>query len=187
MATTVDLNCDMGESFGAYKIGLDEEVAKYISSANVACGFHASDPVVMDKTVKILKENNVNLGAHPGYPDLMGFGRRNMNVSPADAKAYVMYQIGALSAFAKANGLKIQHVKPHGALYNTPARTMRCQRRYAREYTKLTRALYFSVFQAVKCLKPPPTPVLNAPRRFLPTGRMRRMALLLQGQSRAQS
>ena len=119
MATTVDLNCDMGESFGAYKIGLDEEVAKYISSANVACGFHASDPVVMDKTVKILKENNVNLGAHPGYPDLMGFGRRNMNVSPADAKAYVMYQIGALSAFAKANGLKIQHVKPHGALYNT--------------------------------------------------------------------
>ena len=77
MATTVDLNCDMGESFGAYKIGLDEEVAKYISSANVACGFHASDPVVMDKTVKILKENNVNLGAHPGYPDLMGFGRRN--------------------------------------------------------------------------------------------------------------
>ena len=107
MATTVDLNCDMGESFGAYKIGLDEEVAKYISSANVACGFHASDPVVMDKTVKILKENNVN------------FGRRNMNVSPADAKAYVMYQIGALSAFAKANGLKIQHVKPHGALYNT--------------------------------------------------------------------
>lgn len=140
MATTVDLNCDMGESFGAYKIGLDEEVAKYISSANVACGFHASDPVVMDKTVKILKENNVNLGAHPGYPDLMGFGRRNMNVSPADAKAYVMYQIGALSAFAKANGLKIQHVKPHGALYNTPARTMRCQRQYAREYTKLTRA-----------------------------------------------
>ena len=119
MATTVDLNCDMGESFGAYKIGLDEEVAKYISSANVACGFHASDPVVMDKTVKILKENNVNLGAHPGYPDLMGFGRRNMNVSSADAKAYVMYQIGALSAFAKANGLKIQHVKPHGALYNT--------------------------------------------------------------------
>ena len=73
-------------------IGLDEEVAKYISSANVACGFHDSDPVVMDKTVKILKENNVNLGAHPGYPDLMGFGRRNMNVSPADANAYVMYQ-----------------------------------------------------------------------------------------------
>lgn len=187
MATTVDLNCDMGESFGAYKIGLDEEVAKYISSANVACGFHASDPVVMDKTVKILKENNVNLGAHPGYPDLMGFGRRNMNVSPADAKAYVMYQIGALSAFAKANGLKIQHVKPHGALYNTPARTMRCQRQYAREYTKLTRALYFSAFRAAKCLKPPPTPVLNAPRRFLPTGRMRRTALLLRGQSRAQS
>ena len=113
MATIVDLNCDMGESFGAYIIGLDVEVAIFFSSAYVACGFHASDPVVMDKTVKILKENNVNLGAHPGYPDLMGFGRRNMNVSPADAKAYVMYQIGALSAIAKPNGLKIQNEKPH--------------------------------------------------------------------------
>ena len=141
MATIVDLNCDMGESFGAYKIGLDEEVAKYISSANVACGFHASDPVVMDKTVKILKENNVNLGAHPGYPDLMGFGRRNMNVSPADAKAYVMYQIGALSAFAKANGLKIQHVKPHGALYNTAGKD------YA-----LSKAICEGIYE-VKCAK----------------------------------
>lgn len=114
----VDLNCDMGESFGTYKLGLDDKVAKFISSANVACGFHASDPVVMENTVKILKENNVMVGAHPGFPDLIGFGRRNMNISPADAKAYVQYQIGALWAFCKANDLPLQHVKPHGALYN---------------------------------------------------------------------
>ncbi len=114
----VDLNCDMGESFGAYTIGADDRVAKYISSANVACGFHAADPVVMGKTVALLKENGVAAGAHPGFPDLMGFGRRNLNVSPAEAKAYVQYQIGALSAFCKAKGIPLQHVKPHGALYN---------------------------------------------------------------------
>lgn len=114
----VDLNCDMGESYGAYKIGLDDQVVKFISSANVACGFHAADPIVMDKTVKLLKENNVAVGAHPGFPDLMGFGRRNMNVSPDEAKAYVKYQIGALQAFCTGCGTKIQHIKPHGALYN---------------------------------------------------------------------
>lgn len=114
----IDLNCDMGESFGTYRLGLDSEVAKYISSANVACGFHAADPVVMEKTVSILKENGVAAGAHPGFPDLMGFGRRNLNVSPAEAKAYVQYQIGALWAFCKARNIPLQHVKPHGALYN---------------------------------------------------------------------
>lgn len=114
----VDLNCDMGESFGAYKLGLDSEVAKYISSANVACGFHASDPVVMEKTISILQENGVAAGAHPGFPDLMGFGRRNMAVTPREAKAYVQYQIGALWAFCKARNMPLQHVKPHGALYN---------------------------------------------------------------------
>lgn len=114
----VDLNCDLGESFGAYTIGMDAQVIPYISSANVACGYHASDPVVMAKTVQMAKKAGVAVGAHPGFPDLMGFGRRNMNVSPADAKAYVMYQIGALDAFCKANGMEMQHVKPHGALYN---------------------------------------------------------------------
>ena len=114
----VDLNCDLGESFGAYKIGLDSEVIPFISSANIACGYHASDPIVMSKTVKMCRENGVAVGAHPGFPDLMGFGRRDMNVSPAEAKAYVMYQIGALDAFCKANGLTIQHIKPHGAMYN---------------------------------------------------------------------
>lgn len=114
----IDLNCDLGESFGAYTIGKDEEVIPYISSANVACGYHASDPMVMKKTVEIAKANGVRVGAHPGFPDLMGFGRRNMNVTPAEAKAYVMYQIGALNAFCEAAGIKMQHVKPHGALYN---------------------------------------------------------------------
>jgi UPF0271 protein len=117
----IDLNADLGESFGNYKCGMDEEVIKYITSANVACGFHASDPVVMSKTVKMGKENLVAIGAHPGYPDLMGFGRRNMNVDAKELKAYVQYQIGALLAFCKANNVKLQHVKPHGAMYNMAA------------------------------------------------------------------
>ncbi len=114
----IDLNCDMGESFGAYTIGADEAVAKYITSANVACGFHAGDPMVMEKTVSLLAKQGVAVGAHPGFPDLLGFGRRNLAASPAEAKAYVQYQIGALQAFCKAKGLLLQHVKPHGALYN---------------------------------------------------------------------
>lgn len=118
----VDLNCDLGESFGAYKIGLDEAVIPYISGANVACGFHAGDPCVMAKTVAMCREHGVRVGAHPGFADLMGFGRRNMNVSPADAKNYIIYQIGALDAFCRACGVKLQHVKPHGALYNMAAK-----------------------------------------------------------------
>jgi len=114
----VDLNCDLGESFGAYTIGNDSEILKYITSANVACGFHASDPMVMAETVKMCKEKGVNIGAHPGFPDLVGFGRRQMKISPAEAKADVMYQIGALNAFCIAEGVKLHHVKPHGALYN---------------------------------------------------------------------
>ncbi|WP_297474997.1 5-oxoprolinase subunit PxpA [Thermococcus sp.] len=114
----VDLNSDLGESFGRYKLGLDEEVMKYISSANVATGWHAGDPLVMRKTVRLAKENGVAVGAHPGYPDLLGFGRRYMKLSPEEARNYVLYQIGALHAFTKAEGLELQHVKPHGTLYN---------------------------------------------------------------------
>lgn len=114
----IDLNCDLGESFGNYKIGMDEDVIPFISSANIACGFHASDPMVMSKTVSLAKEFGIGIGAHPGFPDLMGFGRRNMSVKPEEAKAYVQYQIGALSAFCKAAGAPMVHVKPHGALYN---------------------------------------------------------------------
>ena len=114
----VDLNSDLGESFGRYKLGMDEEVMRYITSANVACGWHAGDPLVMRKTVKLAKENGVEVGAHPGYPDLMGFGRRYMNITREEARNYILYQIGSLYAFVKAEGLKLQHVKPHGALYN---------------------------------------------------------------------
>lgn len=118
----VDLNSDLGESFGAYTIGLDSEVIAHISSANVACGYHAGDPLVMDRTVGLCKDAGVAVGAHPGYPDLMGFGRRNIACSPKDAKAYVKYQLGALMAFTAAHGLKLQHCKPHGALYNMAAK-----------------------------------------------------------------
>ncbi len=118
----VDLNSDLGESFGRYTLGMDDKVIPLISSANVACGYHASDPVVMAKTIAMAKEAGIQVGAHPGYPDLMGFGRRNMNVSPAEAKAYVLYQLGALDAFCRANGMKLQHVKPHGAFYNMAAK-----------------------------------------------------------------
>ena len=117
----VDLNADLGESFGAYTIGMDSEVLRFITSANVACGFHAGDPVVMQKTVSLAAERGVAVGAHPGYPDLMGFGRRNLKVTPDEARAYVKYQVGALLAFTKANGMKMQHVKPHGAFYNMAA------------------------------------------------------------------
>lgn len=119
MRGIVDLNSDLGESFGAYTIGLDSEVLKYVTSANVACGWHAGDPMIMDKTVKLAVENGVAIGAHPGYPDLMGFGRRNMDVTPNEARNYMLYQLGALSAFAKAHGTKLQHMKLHGAFYNT--------------------------------------------------------------------
>ena len=118
----VDLNCDLGESFGAYTIGLDAQVIPHVSSVNIACGYHAGDPVVMEKTVALAKEHGVAIGAHPGFPDLMGFGRRPMNITSAEAGAYVKYQLGALLAFVQAQGLKMQHVKPHGALYNMAAK-----------------------------------------------------------------
>lgn len=118
----VDLNSDLGESFGRYTLGMDEKVIPLITSANVACGYHASDPVVMEKTISMAKEAGIRVGAHPGFPDLMGFGRRNMNVTPAEAKAYTLYQLGALQAFCKAKGVTMQHVKPHGAFYNMAAK-----------------------------------------------------------------
>ena len=119
----VDLNCDLGESFGAYTnlMETDKLVLPYITSANVACGFHASDPVTMKKTVEKVLENKVNLGAHPGLPDLLGFGRRNMKITAEEAEAYVVYQVGALQGFAHSYGAELHHVKPHGALYNMAA------------------------------------------------------------------
>jgi UPF0271 protein len=118
IAHQIDLNSDVGESFGNYKLGLDDEVIPLISSANIACGFHAGDPRVLRRTVAMAREHEVAVGAHPGLPDLMGFGRRAMDVSLSEIKDYVTYQVGAIQAFAAAEGVKVQHVKPHGALYN---------------------------------------------------------------------
>ena len=118
----VDLNSDLGESFGRYTIGMDEKIIPLISSANIACGYHASDPVVMLESIARTKEAGIKIGAHPGLPDLMGFGRRNMAISPAEAKAYTLYQISALGGMCQANGMRLQHVKPHGALYNMAAK-----------------------------------------------------------------
>ena len=119
---SIDLNCDLGESFGAYTIGMDAEILPYITSANIACGFHAGDPSVMQKSVLLCKKYGVQVGAHPGLPDLQGFGRRKMAILPAEAEADVMYQIGALKAFCEAVGVPLHHVKPHGALYNMAAK-----------------------------------------------------------------
>lgn len=118
----VDLNCDMGESFGAYKMGKDEEILDFVTSANIACGFHAGDPTTIRKTVQLAIEKNVGIGVHPGFQDLLGFGRRDIQVSPQEAYDLIVYQIGAIYGFAKSEGGKIQHVKPHGALYNMAAK-----------------------------------------------------------------
>ena len=118
----VDLNCDLGESFGNYKIGNDENIIPVITSANIACGFHAGDAQVMKNTVKLSQENNIGIGAHPGLPDLQGFGRRNMDLSPQEIYDIVVYQLGAINGFCTIHNAKINHVKPHGALYQMGAR-----------------------------------------------------------------
>lgn len=118
----IDLNSDLGESFGAYKLGMDEDILKYITSANIACGLHAGDAMVMDKTVGLAKKIGTAIGVHPGFPDLIGFGRREMKISYEETKNYVKYQIGSLWAFAKAHGISLQHLKPHGSLYNMAAK-----------------------------------------------------------------
>ena len=115
---SVDLNCDLGESFGRYALGDDVRMMSLISSANIACGIHAGDPSVMARTVSLAKQHGVSIGAHPGYPDLQGFGRRSMGLSTQEIAYNISYQVGALDAFARLAGLELVHVKPHGALYN---------------------------------------------------------------------
>lgn len=115
---TIDLNCDIGEGFGAYTLGMDAEVMAHISSANIACGWHAGDPMIMNETVALAAKHRTGCGAHPGYPDLLGFGRRAMSVDAMELKYYITYQIGALDAFCKANNMPLRHVKPHGSLYH---------------------------------------------------------------------
>ncbi|CAM4478536.1 LamB/YcsF family protein [Paenibacillus typhae] len=118
---SVDLNCDMGESFGAYRIGQDEDILPYITSANIACGFHAGDPGIMSRTVQLALKHDVAVGAHPGLQDLAGFGRREIKLSPREAYELTVYQVGALWGFVRAEGGMLRHVKPHGALYNMAA------------------------------------------------------------------
>ena len=116
--TTININADMGESFGRFKVGNDEEILKVINSASIACGFHAGDPSVMATAVKLAKENGVSIGAHPGFNDLWGFGRRQIQMNPKDLEYMISYQIGALNGIAAGFGTKVTHVKPHGALNN---------------------------------------------------------------------
>ncbi|MFC5985920.1 LamB/YcsF family protein [Marinicrinis lubricantis] len=118
----IDINCDMGESFGVYRLGEDEQIVQWISSANIACGFHAGDPSVMRAAVELCLRHDVAVGAHPGLPDRMGFGRREIKVSPEEVYDLMVYQIGALTGFVRAMGGRLHHVKPHGALYNMAAR-----------------------------------------------------------------
>ena len=122
MRPRIDINCDLGESYGAFKVGSDEEIMPHITSANVACGFHAGDPTTMKRTVGTAKKHGVAVGAHPGFPDLMGFGRREMQLTHEELTDLMIYQMGALQAFAKAAGVVLQHLKPHGALYNMAAK-----------------------------------------------------------------
>lgn len=122
MERAIDLNSDMGESFGRYTLGMDESLLDHVSSANVACGYHAGDPTVMRRTVELCGAKGVGLGAHPGYLDLVGFGRRELRIAPDQLYAETLYQVGALGAFARAAGVELRHVKAHGALYNVLAR-----------------------------------------------------------------
>ncbi|RIN27146.1 5-oxoprolinase subunit PxpA [Staphylococcus succinus] len=139
----VDLNCDLGEAFGNYSFGGDEQIIPLITSANVACGFHAGDQHVMNQTIKRAKEHNIGIGAHPGLPDLQGFGRRNMDLSPDEIYDTVIYQLGALSGFCKIYNVKINHVKPHGALYQMGARDKDIAHAIAQAVYDFDESLYY--------------------------------------------
>ncbi len=132
----IDLNSDVGESYGIYKLGDDEGLMSYITSANIACGFHGGDPQVMYRTVQLAKAHGVGIGAHPGYPDLSGFGRRVVKMTESEIESMVLYQIGALAAFTCAQGATLRHVKPHGALYNHAAKDLPTARAIARAVTR---------------------------------------------------
>src|SRR6184192_3959083 len=137
----IDINSDMGESFGAYTIGRDAGLMKSITSANVAAGFHAGDPSVLRDTIRLAKANGVAVGAHPGFPDLVGFGRRELNVTPKEAEDMVLYQIAAVAGVAAAEGVRVQHVKPHGALFNMAVRNAELSAAIARAVAAFDRAL----------------------------------------------
>lgn len=172
----MDLNSDLGESFGTYTLGMDEALMDVITSANVACGWHAGDPAVMEKTVRIAAEKGVAVGAHPGYPDLMGFGRREMKITPDEAYAYVLYQLGALNAFAKERKVKLQHVKPHGALYNQACKDEKlamaiCRAAQDSDRELMILAPYNSAFRtAAEAIGQPFAAEFFADRAYMPDG-----------------
>ncbi|MBN1811962.1 MAG: LamB/YcsF family protein [Anaerolineae bacterium] len=141
MGKKIDLNCDMGESFGVYSVGNDEALMGLITSANIACGYHAGDPLVMDRIVRLAARHGVGIGAHPGFPDLAGFGRRAMQLTPDEIENDVLYQVGALAAFARSVGTGLAHVKPHGALYNMAAKDIEAARAIVRGVARVDRTL----------------------------------------------
>jgi UPF0271 protein len=146
----IDINSDVGESFGIYKLGLDEEVIPHITSANIACGFHAGDPGVMRKTVVLAKRHGVEVGAHPGFPDLIGFGRRNVDATLEEIQDYVLYQTGALMGFAQSQGVRLQHVKAHGSLYNMAVANSRIWEAMAEAVAKVDRDIILVVLACSK-------------------------------------
>lgn len=143
MKPSIDLNCDMGESFGAFTIGNDEAMMQYVSSVNIACGFHGGDPGVMHKTVALAVRRNIAIGAHPGYPDLQGFGRREIKMSLTEVYDAMVYQVGALIGFARVEGAVLSHVKPHGALYNAAAKDRALSATIAKAIHDVDRSLVF--------------------------------------------
>lgn len=157
----IDMNSDVGESFGIYKLGLDEEVIPHITSANIACGFHGGDPGVMRKTISLAKQYRVEVGAHPGFPDLIGFGRRNVDASFEEIQDDVIYQMGALQAFAVSQGLKLQHVKPHGALYNMAVANPKIWEAVAEAVARVDREVILVVLASSKR-----EPLLEIGRRY---------------------
>jgi len=137
----IDLNGDVGEGFGIYRVGNDEELIPLITSANIACGFHAGDPQTLDRTVALARRHGVAVGAHPGYPDLRGFGRRPMQASPTEVEADVLYQVGSVAGFARAHGVELVHVKPHGALYHQAVGDPELARALARGVARFSKEL----------------------------------------------
>jgi UPF0271 protein len=157
----IDLNSDVGESFGIYKLGFDEEVIPHVTSANIACGFHGGDPAVMRKTISLAKQHGVEVGAHPGFPDLIGFGRRNVDASLEEIKDDVVYQMGALQAFATSQGLRLQHLKPHGALYNMAVAHPKIWEAIAEVVARIDREIILVVLASFK-----KEPLLEIGRRY---------------------
>lgn len=143
------LNCDAGESFGSWKMGLDEAILPYVDMANFACGYHAGDPVIMDRSIKLALKHNVIIGAHPAYPDLMGFGRRSLACSVDEVEAMVIYQIGALYGFIKANQATLTYVKPHGGLYNDMMKDLRIFKAVATAVSRFDKTLKLMVLSMV--------------------------------------